>query len=112
MTKGVLLAIVGLFLLGTVGTGYYFVFGTAQEEVRHRIYKRSTAHIEGTIRTIERYQIQYIQAKGDDEKSAIASFVLREAQNIRASDLPADLATFVTTLKTNAKSTTSKGTLQ
>ncbi len=93
------LFIMAMIILSAVGLGMYGVFGTAEEEIRHHIFKKSTAHIEGSIRTIEKYQIEYVQAKSEEEKTAIAGFVIREARRIEPDDLPADLTTFVVTLK-------------
>ena len=93
--------ILAIFIMGGVSLTMYAVFGTAEEEIRHNIHKRSTSHIEGSIRTIQRYQIQYLKAKGA-EKVAIRDMILRELQNIQDSDLPDHLRSFATEIRREA----------
>ncbi len=96
----VLAAIIGLTMGGSaLGLWQLQVFGARTENVRNDIYKHSTAHVEGTVRTIRRYQIEYAQASDDASKKAIASMIVREADNVSDDELPSDLERFVSDMR-------------
>lgn len=99
VTGGIVAAlacIVGLTMGGgALGLWQMQVFGARTENTRNNIYRHSTAHTEGTVRTIRRYQVEYLQATDESTKKAIATMVAREADNIDDDALPADLYRFV-----------------
>jgi len=104
MVIGALVAFVALVVAITMGGSalglwQMQVFGARTENARNNIYKHSTAHVEGTVRTIRRYQVEYLQATDEPSKKAIASMVVREADNVSDDELPADLYRFVSDMR-------------
>lgn len=99
---GVVVGIVAITMGGSaLGFWQMEIFGARTENVRNNIYKHSTAHVEGTVRELRRYKIEYLQAINDDSKHAIATMIIREADNISDDELPSDLARFVSDLRNN-----------
>lgn len=95
-------AIVALTMGGNaLGLWQLEVFGARTEAVRNNIYKHSTAHVEGEVHAIRRYQVEYLAATDDASKSAIASLIIREADDISDDELPADLSRFVSDLRSH-----------
>jgi hypothetical protein len=99
-------SILGLLILtmgiGWVSAGNEFAmfryFAPRREAVRREVFEQSKAYRQGMINELRGYQVEYI--KGDPaQKAAMATLILRQADQIPAEDLPADLAQFITTLR-------------
>jgi hypothetical protein len=95
LSIGWMVLILLVFIGGAVGIGYKAIFDPIEEEIRHNTYKRSTAHIEGSIRTIEKYRIEYLQEENPAAKKAIGQMILREAENLEERDIPEHLKSII-----------------
>ena len=100
-------SIVGLVIL-TMGIGWlsagnnFFMFkyfAPRQEAVRREVFEQSKAYRQGMINELREYQVQYI--KGDAaQKGMMTTLILRQADQIPAEQLPADLRSFIADLRT------------
>ena len=102
-------SILGLLIL-TLGIGWasagndfamFRFFAPRREAVRREVFEQSKAYRQGMINELRDYQMQYI--KGDAaQKAAMATLIIRQADQIPAEALPADLAQFITTLRSGS----------
>lgn len=92
-----------LFLMGAVvlvplvvGGLYFEAFRMPfMESVRRDTMIQSRAYSEATTRQMYRLMLQYKQAKTDDEKDTIKSFIRHEVQAFDRSRLPSDVKVFL-----------------
>jgi len=99
-------AILALLIL-TMGFGWlsagndfamFRFFAPRREAVRREVFEQSKAYRQGMINELRDYQMQYI--KGDAaQKAAMATLIIRQADQVPAAVLPADLAQFIATLR-------------
>jgi hypothetical protein len=87
----VIIAASGQFL-GLWSTGY---FAPKYEAIRRDVMIESRAYSEATTREMYRLKIQWMQAKTEAEKSAIAAMAIHEAQGFDRDRLPAELQSFI-----------------
>jgi hypothetical protein len=70
-------------------------FAPKYEAVRRETVIQSQAYSEATTRRLYDLRRQYTQARGDDERSAIAAMAMHEVNAFDRSRLPPDLQLFV-----------------
>jgi hypothetical protein len=100
-------AIGGLVVL--IGLGWIFAindfamfkfFAPKQEAVRRQTFEESKAYKQGMINELRNYQRDYIN--GDkDQKAALRTIILRQADQIPADELPSDLRSFIFDLRSS-----------
>lgn len=74
------------------------VFAPKYEAVRRQTFEQSKAYNEGMIHELRSAQLDYVRAKSDAERQALAAYVLHEVGGYGASKLPSDLQAFVSEL--------------
>ncbi len=80
-----------IFGISAIALLHTKIFAPAEESVRNETYQHSTAHVEGTIRTLRKYAIEYRQTSDPAAKAAIKTMLISEFNNIDLAELPPDL---------------------
>ena len=103
--KSVGIAIAGLALfLGLIwifqGNDFflYKVFAPKYEQVRRETFEQSKAYRQGMVQELQNMQFEYVKADSA-HKVALASIILHRAADFSEEDMPADLRTFIRSLK-------------
>jgi hypothetical protein len=104
-SKQILLAITAIAILLALGwlfTGndffLYKVFAPKYEQVRRETFEQSKAYVQGNLQELRAMQLQYVQAS-PEHQAALRAVILHRTADFPADKLPADLATFIQTLK-------------
>jgi hypothetical protein len=98
---GGLVVLIGLgWVLAINDFAMFKFFAPKQEAVRRQTFEESKAYKQGMINELRDYQRDYI--KGDkDQKAALRTIVLRQADQIPADELPSDLRSFIFDLRSS-----------
>lgn len=95
----VLLFFVFIFLVAVFGFGMDSFFKPAYRKLEYRTFKESEQFRDGMTRQLEELQLQYVQAKNDDEKAIIRNAFLHQASEINKDHLSPDLRSFYYSIK-------------
>ena len=76
----------------------YKVFAPKYEQVRRETFEESKAYRQGMIQELQNMQFEYIKADST-HKTALASIILHRAADFPEEDMPADLRTFIRSIK-------------
>lgn len=93
-----LAVLAGVWLLQGNDFFMFKVFAPKYEAVRRETFEQSKAYRQGMIQELQAMQFQYVQAK-PEQKSALASLILHRSADFDQEVLPADLRTFINSLK-------------
>lgn len=98
---------VGFLLLLTIGWvaqgNSFFMFkffAPKYEQVRRETFEQSKAYNQGMIQELQNMQFEYIKAD-TEHKDALASIILHRAADYDEDKMPADLRSFIRSLKSN-----------
>jgi hypothetical protein len=89
--------LIGWILIGNelVMTAF---FAPKFEQVRRNTFEQSKAYRQGMIQELQNMQFQYVRADSA-AKQALASIILHRVADFPESDMPADLASFIRSLR-------------
>jgi len=76
----------------------YKVFAPKYEQVRRETFEQSKAYRQGMVQELSNMHFEYIKADSA-HKVALASIILHRAADFPEEDMPADLRTFIRSLK-------------
>ncbi len=93
------LALASVWLVQGSDFFLYKAFAPKYEKVRRQTFEESKAYNQGMIQELQNMQFQYVQAKSQEEKDALASIILHRAADYPEEKMPADLRAFVHQLK-------------
>ena len=98
--------IVGLFVFALAGpllnVGVKSIIMPMEEEVRQETWKRSTAHVEGTVEQIESLHMRYYSTDSASLENAIEGRLIRKYNELHPDDRDAvsvDVRELITQLK-------------
>ena len=73
--SGLFLVLVLCFGLRWLGIEWRGFFGPKEAEVERKIFKETRSYNEGMVQQLVKYRLEYMRAKTDQEREAIASTV-------------------------------------
>ena len=81
-----IIVVISIFILIGFGSGYIQAFynrtvGVEIESSKRDIYKENKSHVEGMIKDLANYKMQYEKAESEKEKSAIRSRITNDFAN-------------------------------
>jgi hypothetical protein len=89
-----------IFLVGGGRLLYLNVFGVAEADAERAVFEESKSYVHGTIRDVRNLRVDYAKATSDGERTVIAQTVLHRVAAFDEGELPADLKTWVDSLRT------------
>jgi len=101
-------AVVVLFVGVTVGVDFagnayglwsYTFWAPKQANAERKVFVNTNSYVQGKTDYLNRLRFEYVKSKDPDEKAGLKTLILSEAANVDNDKLPADLHSFINTLK-------------
>jgi hypothetical protein len=96
---GLILLIVLAFGLELVGLEWTKFFAPKKEEIRREVFEQTKSFNEAKVQDLVKYRLQYIRAKEEIEKKAIASTIRHMFADYSVEKLDQELKQFLTKIK-------------
>lgn len=97
---GIVILLIVAFLGFDYGYLHWFQFIEPQkEDARHKVFKATRSYNEGKIQDLIKMRLEYLQAKDDDSKSAIAFSIRHMFAEYDENQLPSELKYFLKKIK-------------
>ena len=96
---GLILLIVLAFGLELVGLEWTKFFASKKEEIRREVFEQTKSFNEAKVQDLVKYRLQYIRAKEEIEKKAIASTIRHMFADYSVEKLDQELKQFLTKIK-------------
>lgn len=101
-----LVFMLGAFVLGFIATGgglvTYKFWAPKQENARRQVFENTQSYVQGKIGSLSQDRLAYESSDPGPQKQALRTMILSEAAQIDNAKLPADLQSFVSSLKGGA----------
>lgn len=98
-----LLGLAGVMVLGFIFTAYdtgmYKFWAPKQENIRREVFTNTQSYVQGKIAYLTQLQLDYTQAQDVNQRAAIRSMILGEANQIQPELLPENLRLFIHSLE-------------
>lgn len=99
VVAGSLLGLAGVMALGFVltayDTGMYAFWRPKQENIRRNVFVNTQSYVQGKIAYLTQLRLDYESATSVQQKQAIRSVVLSEANQIQPEQLPLTLRVWI-----------------
>jgi hypothetical protein len=76
-----------LFYFGVVGNVFDATVGKQQMDIQRQNFKHSNSYIESQVEDIANYKLQYEQAKSQQDKDAIRSYIVSKYANFNPNQI-------------------------
>jgi hypothetical protein len=103
LTGLVIIAIVVVVILIVGGTYAYIAFyrnaAPKYMNAQHEVFKVSQSYIDGKIQIISKARREYEETEDEKDRAALRKFILTESETVDLTKCPADMQSFVLSLK-------------
>lgn len=97
---GIVLVLIVLFLGLDYGYLHWFKFIEPQkEDARHKVFKATRSYNEGKVQDLIKMRLEYLQAKDEESKSAIAFSIRHMFAEYNETQLSSELKYFLKKIK-------------
>jgi hypothetical protein len=111
-TIGIAFAVLlGIFALGWAIQGndffMYKFWAPKYENVRREVFENTKSYKQGMIQELQNMQFEYAKAT-PSQRDSMASIILHRSADFPLEDMPADLRSFISSLRSDRTKSTSK----